>query len=380
MFERHPGLLEQCEHFVARYRDSVPALAHRPGPERRRAGACSSLVDEQRLRRILARCSTRRSSSARTGSARSRATTSSTRTFSTRRTGLPRRLPAGGIRHRHVRRQLELARAGVVPDEPGDHSRRCCSCTCTTATTSRSSARPARARDEPREVARRSAGGCPRSSSATRTDAGRCSAGSRRSSPIRTGATCILFYEYFHGDNGAGLGASHQTGWTGLVALLFTHATAAGAESEARDHGRRDLGTLATGPIRRSSRGRSFADASDRWLSAAGEHLLRDKRARLAERRPPRPGGDRSSGAAVVAQTPARSRPRDLLSGGGYGWIPAEREPQPTDRAAVTVVIALRSALPRSGCRQLRRRPAGELPSAVASPLAPSHAADRYGR
>lgn len=31
----------------------------------------------------------------------------------------------------------------------------------------------------------------------------------------------ILFPEYFHGDNGAGLGASHQTGWTGLVAVLF---------------------------------------------------------------------------------------------------------------------------------------------------------------
>ncbi len=31
----------------------------------------------------------------------------------------------------------------------------------------------------------------------------------------------ILFYEYFHGDNGAGLGASHQTGWTGLVAKLM---------------------------------------------------------------------------------------------------------------------------------------------------------------
>ena len=31
----------------------------------------------------------------------------------------------------------------------------------------------------------------------------------------------ILFYEYFHGDNGAGLGASHQTGWTGLVALCL---------------------------------------------------------------------------------------------------------------------------------------------------------------
>jgi hypothetical protein len=32
---------------------------------------------------------------------------------------------------------------------------------------------------------------------------------------------CVLFYEYFHGDNGAGLGASHQTGWTGLVAKLI---------------------------------------------------------------------------------------------------------------------------------------------------------------
>jgi hypothetical protein len=31
----------------------------------------------------------------------------------------------------------------------------------------------------------------------------------------------ILFYEYFHGDTGAGLGASHQTGWTGLVAKLL---------------------------------------------------------------------------------------------------------------------------------------------------------------
>jgi hypothetical protein len=31
----------------------------------------------------------------------------------------------------------------------------------------------------------------------------------------------IPFYEYFHGDNGSGLGASHQTGWTGLVATLI---------------------------------------------------------------------------------------------------------------------------------------------------------------
>jgi hypothetical protein len=31
----------------------------------------------------------------------------------------------------------------------------------------------------------------------------------------------LLFHEYFHGDNGAGLGASHQTGWTALVASLL---------------------------------------------------------------------------------------------------------------------------------------------------------------
>jgi hypothetical protein len=31
----------------------------------------------------------------------------------------------------------------------------------------------------------------------------------------------ILFYEYFHGDNGAGIGASHQTGWTGGIARLM---------------------------------------------------------------------------------------------------------------------------------------------------------------
>jgi hypothetical protein len=42
----------------------------------------------------------------------------------------------------------------------------------------------------------------------------------------------ILFYEYFHGENGAGLGASHQTGWTGIIARsldLFARVTPADA-------------------------------------------------------------------------------------------------------------------------------------------------------
>jgi hypothetical protein len=41
----------------------------------------------------------------------------------------------------------------------------------------------------------------------------------------------ILFYEYFHGDTGAGLGASHQTGWTGLVAPLIQIFGSVGAEA-----------------------------------------------------------------------------------------------------------------------------------------------------
>jgi hypothetical protein len=40
----------------------------------------------------------------------------------------------------------------------------------------------------------------------------------------------ILFYEYFHGDNGAGLGASHQTGWTGLVARMLDMTAQLNAE------------------------------------------------------------------------------------------------------------------------------------------------------
>jgi hypothetical protein len=36
----------------------------------------------------------------------------------------------------------------------------------------------------------------------------------------------VLFYEYFHGDDGHGLGASHQTGWTGLLAnLMYEHGS-----------------------------------------------------------------------------------------------------------------------------------------------------------
>jgi len=50
----------------------------------------------------------------------------------------------------------------------------------------------------------------------------------------------LLFYEYFHGDNGAGLGASHQTGWSGLVATLI-HFFGVVGERELLELGREAL-------------------------------------------------------------------------------------------------------------------------------------------
>ena len=54
--------------------------------------------------------------------------------------------------------------------------------------------------------------------------------GTRKFQEDRYWKDYILFYEYFHGDNGAGLGASHQTGWTGIIARitdLFARGSAA---------------------------------------------------------------------------------------------------------------------------------------------------------
>jgi len=51
----------------------------------------------------------------------------------------------------------------------------------------------------------------------------------------------VLFYEYFHGDTGSGVGASHQTGWTGLVAKLLQQS---GEREEQRSQDGRDASEL----------------------------------------------------------------------------------------------------------------------------------------
>jgi len=53
----------------------------------------------------------------------------------------------------------------------------------------------------------------------------------------------VLFHEYFHGDTGRGVGAAHQTGWTGLIASLLSSQTTGDQrdhqqQSRPRDHAR----------------------------------------------------------------------------------------------------------------------------------------------
>ena len=136
---------------------------------------------------------------------------------------LERRLRAGRVDDGALRRQLQLARPGLVPGQlPRDRGARCAT-TSTWATTHRSSIprgsgqqRTLR-RGEPRPV--RAPG---RDLPARRARAGaRCSATSSASRRDPAWRDSLLFHEYFHGDNGSGLGASHQTGWTGLVADLI---------------------------------------------------------------------------------------------------------------------------------------------------------------
>ena len=74
-----------------------------------------------------------------------------------------------------------------------------------------------------------------------KTDAGRCSANQEKFQTDPHFRDLILFYEYFHGDTGAGIGASHQTGWTGLVAKLLQQS----GESRKRKKTKSPLGRAA---------------------------------------------------------------------------------------------------------------------------------------
>ena len=173
----------------------------------------------ERLARILAAHARRATSSCRrTACGRCRPSTAPAVHRRPRRPDGTGRLRAGRVDHRPVRRQLELAGTGVVPGQPPAHR-------------GAAPLRPVlrrrtigRVPDRLRHQAHPGAGGRragrpPRRPFLDDADGDRPAFGDARSTA--TGwHDRLLFNEYFHGDTGAGLGASHQTGWTGLVADL----------------------------------------------------------------------------------------------------------------------------------------------------------------
>ena len=135
------------------------------------------------------------------------------------RAGVPGGLPAGRVRHRHVRRQLELARADLDAGERASSSGRCCSTTAYygndfTVECPTGSGRQMNLYQVAEEISRRLANIFLRDKDGRRPVYG----GTEKFQTDPHWRDLVLFYEYFHGDNGAGLGASHQTGWTGIVA------------------------------------------------------------------------------------------------------------------------------------------------------------------
>ena len=140
-----------------------------------------------------------------------------------RRRALHGRLRAGRVAHRPVRRQLQLARPDLVPAQLPAHRG-----------AARSSHRyygddflvehpTGSGVNLPLDQHRRRPRRPPRSPSSAAAPTAAVPSSATRSL-LQTDPHWrdnLLFYEYFHGDTGAGLGASHQTGWTALVAPLL---------------------------------------------------------------------------------------------------------------------------------------------------------------
>ena len=145
------------------------------------------------------------------------------------RPGIPRFLFAGRVRHRHVRRQLELARPIWLPVNAliirallqyysyygNDFTVECPT----------GSGRQMNLYQVAEEISRRLVNIFLKDKNGRRPVYG----GTREFQEDPHWRDCLQFFEYFHGDNGAGLGANHQTGWTGIIARvmhLFATTTA----------------------------------------------------------------------------------------------------------------------------------------------------------
>ena len=229
-----PELQQRAGWFV-RHRPHLVSNIHDPRRPGFRDRRMLSLLSEDRLRRVLARMLDENEFLSPFGiRSLSRYHLDHPYAFDARRRTPERRLPAGRVGHRDVRRQLELARPGLAARQRPAHPR---------AAQLLRLLRPdlqGRVPDRigpPHDPVRgraqdlRAPGAA--SSAPINAGAARCSAARRKFSDDPLWRDHLLFYEYFHGDNGAGIGASHQTGWTGLdraaAALLRHRAARAGA-------------------------------------------------------------------------------------------------------------------------------------------------------
>ena len=121
LLRRHPALAERMRR-VPRRPARAAHVHPRPGPARAStAGGSRRSSTRRSCGGSWRRCSTRPSSSARTASGRCRATTGAPVRLRGRRPGVPGRLPAGRIRQRDVRRQLQLARPDLDAGQRADH-------------------------------------------------------------------------------------------------------------------------------------------------------------------------------------------------------------------------------------------------------------------
>ena len=155
------------------------------------------------------------------------------------------RLRAGRVDDGDVRRQLELARAGLVPGQLPRRRRARCGTPATSATSvtieyPTGSGQQLTLAEIGEDIRRRLISLFLAGADGRRP----CFGWVEKLQTDPAWKDNLLFHEYFHGDNGAGLGASHQTGWTGIVADLIRRSGGA-AHPDAR---RSDVGTVEEPP------------------------------------------------------------------------------------------------------------------------------------
>jgi hypothetical protein len=221
VIDRNPEFMERAAKFVEHFSDAVPALAHLPGPspEGRRL---LSLVDEDRLRRILAAMLDEEEFLGPHG----------IRAISRRHLEQPCVFEWGGQRYdvHYLPAESDTGMFGGNSNWRGPvwfpmnlvilrgllqlfgYYRERLTVECPTG-----SGRQMNLLQVATEISRRL------TSTFTEDEQGRrpVFGGQERFQSDPHWHDLLLFHEYFHGDNGAGIGASHQTGWTGSVALLF---------------------------------------------------------------------------------------------------------------------------------------------------------------